>query len=112
MRFRTATAADIPQICALERRPEFRTMVGSWPEDQHHKMIADPGSVYIVAEDQLGEIAGFVILQGLLSEHRAVEVKRIVVGAPNQGTGKRFSPRLQSGLFANMARTGSIWTSS
>ena len=65
MKFRSATAADIPQICALERLPEFRTMVGSWPEDQHLKMLADPDAVYIVAEDQPGEIAGFAILQGL-----------------------------------------------
>jgi diamine N-acetyltransferase len=99
MTFRTATAADIPQICALERRPEFRTMVGSWPEDQHLKTLADPGSTYIVAEDQPGEIAGFVILQGLLSEHHAVEVKRIVIGAPNQGTGKRLLAEVAERAF-------------
>jgi diamine N-acetyltransferase len=43
-----------------------------------------------VAEDPPGQIAGFAILQGLLSEHRAVELKRIVIGAPNQGTGTRL----------------------
>ena len=65
-------------------------MVGSWPEDQHLKMLADPGAAYIVTEDQPGQVAGFAILQGLLSEHRAVELKRIVIGAPNHGTGKRL----------------------
>jgi diamine N-acetyltransferase len=74
-------------------------MVGSWPEDQHLKMLADPGAVYIVAEDQPGEIAGFAILQGLLSEHRAVEVKRIVIGAPNQGTGKRLLTEVAERAF-------------
>ncbi len=74
-------------------------MVGSWPEDQHRKTIADPGSAYIVAEDQLGEIAGFAILQGLLSEHRAVEVKRIVIGAPSQGTGKRLLTEVAKRTF-------------
>jgi diamine N-acetyltransferase len=90
MRFRIATVADIPQICTLERRPDFRTLVGSWPEDQHLRMLADPGAAYIVAEDQPGQIVGFAILQGLLSEHRAVELKRIVIGAPKHGTGKRL----------------------
>jgi diamine N-acetyltransferase len=90
MKFRDATAADIPQICALERLPEFRTMVGSWPEEQHLRMLADQGVVYIVAEDQEGQIAAFAILQGLGSEHRSVELKRLVVGAPNRGLGRKL----------------------
>jgi diamine N-acetyltransferase len=88
MKFRNATQADIAQICALERLPEFRTFVGSWPEDQHTRMLADPDVVYIVAEDEIGRIAGFTIVQGLRSEHRQVELKRIVVRTPNQGVGK------------------------
>jgi diamine N-acetyltransferase len=99
MRLRNATVADIPQICSLERRPEFRTMVGSWPEDQHLRMLADPGAAYIVAEDQPGQVAGFAILQGILSEHRAVELKRIVIGAPNQGTGKRLLTEVAGRAF-------------
>ena len=67
MKFRSATQADIAQICALERLPQFRTMVGSWAEDQHRRMLADPDAVYIVAEDPSGQIAGFAILRGLLS---------------------------------------------
>jgi len=89
MRFRDATAADIPQICALERLPEF-TMVGSWPEARHVSMLGDPSVVYIVAEDQQGQIAAFAILQGLRSEHKSVELKRLVVGVPNQGTGRKL----------------------
>jgi RimJ/RimL family protein N-acetyltransferase len=99
MRFRTATVADIPQICSLERRPEFRTLVGSWPEDQHLRMLADPAAAYIVAEDPPEQIAGFAILQGLLSEHRAVELKRIVIGSPNQGTGTRLLKEVADRAF-------------
>ena len=89
MRFRDATATDIPQICALERLPEF-TMVGSWPAERHVSMLGDPSVVYIVAEDQQGQIAAFAILRGLGSEHRSVELKRLVVGVPNQGTGRKL----------------------
>jgi diamine N-acetyltransferase len=90
MTFRDATPADIPQICALERLPEFRTLVGSWPEEQHLRMLQDPTVVYIVAEDQKGQVAACAILQGLGSEHRAVELKRLVVGVPNQGLGRKL----------------------
>jgi diamine N-acetyltransferase len=99
MMFRDATATDIRQICALERLPEFRTMVGSWPEEQHLRTLADPGVVYIVAEDQQGQIAAFAILQGLGSEHRSVEIKRVVVGVPNQGLGRRLLAEVADRTF-------------
>jgi diamine N-acetyltransferase len=98
MRFRDATAADIPQICALERLPEF-TMVGSWPQEQHLRLLGDPGVVYIVAEDQQGQIAAFAILQGLRSEHKSVELKRLVVGVPNQGTGRKLLTEVAERAF-------------
>ena len=63
-------------------------MVGSWAEDEHLRLLSDADTGYIVAEDPSGEIAGFAILRGLLSEHRQVELKRIVVRIPNRGIGK------------------------
>jgi diamine N-acetyltransferase len=99
MRFRDATVTDIPQICALERLPEFRTLVGKWPEEQHLRMLADPAAAYIVAEDQEGHIAAFAILQGLGSEHRSVEIKRLVVGVPNQGLGRRLLTEVADRAF-------------
>ena len=90
MKIRSATQADIAQICALERLPEFRTMVGFWAEDEHARMLADPDALYIVAEEPSGRIAAFAILRGLLSEHKQVELKRIVVRTPNQGVGKQL----------------------
>jgi diamine N-acetyltransferase len=99
MKFRSATDGDIAQICRLETLPQFRTFVGSWPPDQHLKNLADPDTSYLVAEDEQGSIAAFAILRGLLSEHRAVELKRFVVGVPNQGTGKRFLAEIAGRAF-------------
>jgi diamine N-acetyltransferase len=99
MKFRGATAADIAQICRLETLPQFRTFVGSWPPDEHLKNLADPDARYIVAEDEQENIAAFAILRGLLSEHRAVELKRFVVGIPNHGTGKRFLTEIADRAF-------------
>ncbi len=99
MNFRRATQADVAQICALETLPEFSTFVGSWPEDQHARMLADPDAVYIAAEDQTGRIAGFAILQGLLSEHKQVELKRLVVRTPNQGVGKQLLAEVADRVF-------------
>jgi diamine N-acetyltransferase len=101
MRFRDATLADIPQICALERLPESRTMVGSWPEEQHLRMLEDPGVVYIVADNLQGQVAAFAILQGRGSEHRSLELKRLVVGVPNQGLGRKLLTEVADRAFGD-----------
>lgn len=88
MKFRRATVEDLAQICRLETLPQYRTMVGFWPQDQHLQTLADPDAVYLVLEDPQGQLAGFAILRGLRSQHRALELKRLVVGVPNQGTGR------------------------
>jgi RimJ/RimL family protein N-acetyltransferase len=99
MRFRNATPDDIPQIYALERLPELRTFVGSWSMDHHFNMIADPGAAYIVAEDAQKPLAAFAILRGLQSEHRAIELKRLVVGVPNQGLGRKVLSAIADRAF-------------
>jgi diamine N-acetyltransferase len=101
MKFRSATDSDIAHICRLETLPQFRTFVGSWPPDEHLKNLADPDASYIVAEDEQGNITAFAILRGLLSEHRAVEIKRFVVGVPNQGTGKKFLAEIADRAFSD-----------
>jgi RimJ/RimL family protein N-acetyltransferase len=103
MKFRRATQADIAQICALERLPEFRTMVGSWAEDEHMRMLANPDAVYIVAEDPSGRIAACAILRGLLSEHKQVELKRIVVRTPNHGIGRQLLTEVADRAFGEYA---------
>jgi diamine N-acetyltransferase len=63
------------------------------------KNLADPDACCLVAEDEQGNIAAFAILRGLLSEHRALELKRFVVGIPNQGTGKQFLAEIAGRAF-------------
>jgi hypothetical protein len=109
MKFRSATVGDIAQICRLETLPQFRTFVGCWPPDQHLKNLADPDAGYLVAEDEQGNIAAFAILRGLLSEHRAVELKRLSSASPIRARANGFWPRLLIGHLVSAERTVSFW---
>ena len=66
-------------------------------------MLADPDAGYLIAEDPSGQIAGFAILRGLLSEHRQVELKRIVVRTPNQGIGRQLLTEVADRAFGEYA---------
>jgi RimJ/RimL family protein N-acetyltransferase len=88
MKFRNAAAADAPLLCAMEGKPEFRAFVGRWSESEHLYALADPDAAYLIAEDDAGEIVGFAILLGLQSEHKSLELKRLVAATPGRGTGR------------------------
>jgi diamine N-acetyltransferase len=77
-------------MMALERLPEYRTLVGSWPEEEHLRCLAYPDVRCLIAEQNTNEVAGFAIIRGLTSEHRSLELKRIVARAPGRGLGRQM----------------------
>jgi hypothetical protein len=88
--FRSAVPGDVPSIARIERFPEFRTFVGTWSEERHLATLEDMDAAYVVAEDASASLSGFAILLGLKSEHRSLELKRLVVATPNQGLGRKL----------------------
>jgi RimJ/RimL family protein N-acetyltransferase len=89
MALRLATTADIPAIMALEGNPTARQYVGQWSEDRHRTTMTGPDARYYVNETG-GHIEAYVILRGLSEDSRSIELKRVVVAAPGQGSGRRI----------------------
>ena len=90
MLLRIATSADIPAIIKLERNPTARQFVGQWSEDRHRSTLAGSDARYYVGESEAGEVEAYVILRGLNEDSRAIEIKRVVVGTPERGLGRRI----------------------
>lgn len=107
MHLRAAAFDDVPQIAAMERLPEFRTFVEQWTEEEHRQKMASPDVRYFVtdarqsqvADAGQSELAAFAILQGLTSEHRSIELKRVVVKSPGQGLGRQILRELLDKVF-------------
>ncbi|HEX4581058.1 MAG TPA: GNAT family N-acetyltransferase [Acidobacteriaceae bacterium] len=88
MIIRAARPGDILDIVAIEQIPEFRSYIGSWTAEEHHRAMADPDTEYFVACSEEGTVEGFAILQGIESKHRSIHLKRIAVRTPNRGFGR------------------------
>ena len=88
MTLRDATTADIPFIVNIEHRPEFREYIGNWTSEEHAAAMRDSDIRYMIAIGDNGVAIGYIILRGLRSEHRNMELKRIVISRPGQGQGK------------------------
>lgn len=85
---RAAAPEDIPAIVALERSPGARAFVGQWSEERHRAALGSADARYFVCETETGEVGAYAILRGLAETGRAIELKRIVVGAPGRGSGR------------------------
>src|SRR5271168_997286 len=90
MLLRVARIEDVSQIMRLESLPEYRALVGTWSEEEHLRCLAHPDERCFIAEQYTNEVAGFAIVRGLTSEHRSLELKRMVVRAPGRGMGRQM----------------------
>lgn len=99
---RSATEQDLAEILALERLPEFHTMVGKWSAEEHLRAMHDPDIRYFMVGPANGDAAGFAILRGILSPHRNVELKRFVIGSPDRGLGQRALHAILTHVFQQL----------
>lgn len=85
----TAVPEDLPFIVAIEHAPAFREYIGRWTNEEHAAAMRDPDTRYLIALDDSGKAVGYAILRGLQSEHRNIELKRIVMQSPGHGHGRK-----------------------
>lgn len=93
MQLRTANLKDIDFILEQENRDEFINFVFQWSKEEHVKNLNNPDKQYFIIENDSGEIKGYetkgyVILSGLTSPNRCIELTRIVISEPGKGYGK------------------------
>ena len=105
---REATPADISFIVQIEHAPAFREYIGTWTHEEHANAMGDPDARYLVALDDSENAVGYVILRGIRSEHRNIELKRIVIHSPGRGYGKQVLQLLLRKVF-NEFRAHRLW---
>jgi RimJ/RimL family protein N-acetyltransferase len=95
---RAALPCDVAGIVAIEELPELRPYIGRWGAERHARNIADPNLRYLVCDDPAG-LDGFIILEGLLSIHRAFVLERIAVREPGAGRGSDLLEAVVDAVF-------------
>ena len=85
---RAAVPGDLDWIVGQELRPEFAAFIHCWPEERHRHNLEDGDYRYLTAENEAGERTGYVILRGIETPERSVELVRIVAAEPGQGLGR------------------------
>ncbi len=102
MKLRRAGAQDLPFIVALEQHFHAQNLVGADDLPTHRQRMNDPDCQYWIVDHQ-DLPAGHVILRGIQSVKRSVELKRIVISEPGQGLGRMVLREIMSKVFNELA---------
>jgi ribosomal protein S18 acetylase RimI-like enzyme len=99
---RPASEEDLAFVIEVEQRFRDLNLVGADDLPTHQLRMSDPNSLYLIVEEQ-GVARGHVILCGLQSAHRSLELKRIVIAGPGRGLGRRAMDAIVAKVFDELA---------
>ena len=102
MILRPALVRDIPSILHLEQAPHARPFVSSWSAEEHELAMMSPDARYFILEETPGVFAGFAILRGLTTPHRAIELKRVALLVVGRGLGRVALEAILRTAFAEL----------
>ena len=86
LKLRDTLARDLPEVLAVESDPDVARWVTVWPVDRHRRAISDPDEAHMVF-CRRGAVAGYLLLAGLGSPERSVELRRIALSVRGEGLG-------------------------
>jgi len=104
-----ATADDLDFIVSCEGAEETAQFIIPWTRACHLTAMSDPDGMYLVIRAQNSDLKlGFVLLFGLTSIHRSIELRRIVVSQKGLGIG-RAAIRAVKELAFNQLNAHRLW---
>ncbi|MCF2945260.1 GNAT family N-acetyltransferase [Paenibacillus tarimensis] len=85
----------------MERDPDNVPFISQWTREQHGEAMADPDALHLVIEDAGGNLAGYLIVNGLDDPNRSVCLTRIALQTQGKGYGKEAIRLIVEWLFAH-----------
>lgn len=99
---RPATPNDLAFIVELERAFCDLGFVGADSIETHQRQLSDPDCLYCLVQANTDR-AGYVIIRGLTSVNRCVELKRIVIAEPGRGLGRLVLSAILNKVFTEFS---------
>jgi diamine N-acetyltransferase len=103
LRLRPTMLSDLDFVQQVETDSHNLPFITPWERTQHEGAVRFPDFRHFIVETGPGtQASGFVILQGCRSQHRAVELKRIVLQPKGQGLGRACVRLLKRMAFRDL----------
>jgi diamine N-acetyltransferase len=81
---------DLDKIIEIERDKENSKFVYSWPKEKHMEVMESENWMHLTIRLKDSEkIIGYILLDGIKSEHDTIELTRIVINEKGKGYGRQ-----------------------
>lgn len=102
---RATARQDLDYVLRTEHAPENAPFLVPWTPDQHRSAINDPGVAHWIIQLESRETPiGYLILAGLESRDRNLELKRLVIGPKGKGYGREALHLVEQVAFDHLRR--------
>jgi len=109
LKYRKITTGDINYIMSLEAEEENKKYICPSATKQHLEFAKDPEVLYlIILEKDRSQPIGFVLLSGLNSANRSMELRRVVISEKGMGYGREVINIVKEYCF-NQLRCHRLW---
>ncbi len=98
LRIHPSATSDLGYVIDLEQSEENKRFILPWSRPEHERALLDPDIYHAVVEDASAPV-GFVIVAGLRSLQRSIELRRLVVGRKRRGYGRRAIRLIKNAAF-------------
>lgn len=107
LRLRPTLLSDLDFVAGVEADPSNLPFITPWDRTQHEGAVRIPDFRHFIVESGAADARhggrdGFVILQGCRSQHRSVELKRLVLQTKGQGLGRQCVRLLKRMAFRDL----------
>lgn len=86
---RNTEESDLDFVVNIEREPENAQYVLQWSREQHKAALNNEDILHLVVEDnETQKLVGYLIVAGLKSPDRNIELKRITISEKGKGYGR------------------------
>lgn len=93
------SAADLPLIMEIERRPGYAALVGCYEANEHIRRMAAPTCTYLLG-CTVDEVVGFAVIRRDDDGMGTAQLHRIAVWPPESGFGSAFMRAVCRWIFA------------
>ena len=94
---------DLDQVLEIEQDKDNKYYIYQWSKEQHRSKIIDGNWFHLVIINrETDSIIGYVLLEGVTSEHKAIELTRITIKEKGRGYGKKAVRLIKKLCFENL----------
>ncbi|WP_088830722.1 GNAT family N-acetyltransferase [Paenibacillus tyrfis] len=102
LQFRRTAEEDLDFVLMTERHPDHAPFIISWTPEQHREAMYGSDKLHLLIETPDGRPVGYLILAGLTSPNRCIELLRITIADQGRGYGKASIRFVQNYVFKDL----------